>query len=156
MAPTFSSHFFLARSSQRGDYSFRFVTERPKEQKWPSGPQEIILTLTHYDRTGKHTLSLSLSLSHARSRFSAKPVLNVNHDAHDVAETSSRRVHRNGIAIVKPEERICSTVRSIPYSLAECTLDNRWTWAIPNPRFSVAIFFFPLGSSRMDFDCLID
>lgn len=149
MAPTFSSHFFLARSSQRGDYPFRFVTERPKEQKWPTGPQEIILTLTHYGRTGKHTLSLSLS--HAWSRFSAKPVLNVNHDAHDVAETSSRRVHRNGIAIVKPEERICSTVRSIPYSLAECTLDNRWTWAIPNPRFSVAIFFFSPGIFKNGF-----
>ena len=30
--------------------------------------------------------TLSLYRSYARSTFSAKPVLNVNHDAHDVAE----------------------------------------------------------------------
>ena len=38
--------FFLARSSQRGNYPFRFVTESPKEQKWPTGPQENVLTFT--------------------------------------------------------------------------------------------------------------
>lgn len=132
--------FFLARSSQRGDYPFRFVTERPKEQKWPTGPQENILTLTLWSNWA--TLLLSLSLSHARSRFSAKPVLNVNHDAHDVAETCS-------IQLESPLKWNCNCqtrkedMQYVQYSLAECTLDKRWTWAIPNPRFSVAIFFFP-------------
>lgn len=84
----------------------------------------------------------SLSLSHARSRFSAKLVLNVNHDAHDVAETCS-------VQLESPLKWNCNCqtrkedMQYVQYSLAECTLDKRWTWAIPNPRFSVAIFFFP-------------